>query len=33
MTLTVGCPMDFRYFPMDHQTCDFEIESCNYLNS
>ena len=32
MTVTAACPMNFRYFPMDHQTCDFEIESCNYFH-
>ena len=28
LTVTAACPMNFRYFPMDHQACDLEIESC-----
>ncbi|RNA13243.1 gamma-aminobutyric acid receptor subunit beta isoform X16, partial [Brachionus plicatilis] len=30
MTVTAACPMDFRYFPMDHQECDLEIESYGF---
>jgi gamma-aminobutyric acid receptor subunit beta len=28
LTVTAGCPMNFRLFPMDRQICDLEIESC-----
>ncbi|KAG8201338.1 hypothetical protein JTE90_016815 [Oedothorax gibbosus] len=28
LTVTNGCPMDLRYFPMDRQECTVEIESC-----
>lgn len=32
LTTTVSCPMNFRNFPMDHQICNFEIESCKLYN-
>ncbi|CAG0905099.1 unnamed protein product, partial [Darwinula stevensoni] len=28
LTITAGCPMDLRFFPMDRQLCSIEIESC-----
>lgn len=30
MTVTAACPMNFRFFPMDHQVCDLEIESYGF---
>ena len=30
LTVTASCPMDFRYFPMDSQLCQLQIESFGY---
>jgi len=30
LTVTASCPMDLRYFPMDSQLCNVEIESFGY---
>lgn len=30
LTVTASCPMDLKYFPMDRQLCNIEIESFGY---
>ncbi|CAG7828088.1 unnamed protein product [Allacma fusca] len=32
-TLRISCPMDFRYFPFDEQTCELPIESYGHSAS
>ena len=29
--MTIGCPMNFKYYPFDTQICHMNIESCEYL--
>ncbi len=26
--VTIGCPMSYHFYPMDHQTCRLELQSC-----
>lgn len=31
MTVTVACPMNFKYYPADTQLCDIDMQTCNYF--
>lgn len=32
-TTTLACMMDLHYYPLDHQNCTVEIESCTHSNN
>lgn len=32
LSLTLACPMDLKYYPLDRQTCELQMASCkNYM--
>ena len=28
LSLTLACPMDLKYYPLDRQTCELQMASC-----